>query len=130
MKKKLPIIIAIAATLVVCVTALYLYIPRTGTFTVDDYSFYIDYSAEFSIADTYFGPVHDKWTAAKIGSGFFKETYGKSKHPITVLYDAENDIWCVHDHFWPGLFHHKKGGSAYVIINASDGKLVAMWHGK
>ena len=132
-KRSIIIITAVIAVVIPTVIAciLWLFIPQSGTFSVEDYEEYIGFRNNFpDYSDTYFGAVDNKWTAAKVGAGFFKELHGKSERPITVRYDSENDMWLVTGYFWPGIFHNKKGGSANIIINASDGRLVALWHGK
>ena len=133
MTKKLHITLGVIAAMVLtlAIAVLDLYIPRTCDFSVNDYTGLIypedDPNQGFNIKGIYLGTVDNKWTAAKVGAEFFKEVYGKAMRPITVGYDAENDMWHIISYF---RYHkHKKGGPAHIIINASDGKLVAIWRG-
>ena len=133
MAKKLHITLGVIAAMVLTlvIAVLNLYIPRTCDFSVDDYAGLIypedDPNQGFNIKGIYLGAVDNKWTAAKVGAEFFKEVYGKSQRPITVGYDAENDLWHIIGYFRHRK--HKKGGPAHIIINASDGKLIAIWRG-
>lgn len=129
-KKRHIICGAVAATIATLViTVINLYVPRTCDFSIDDYAEFInpDDPIFSSGVDLDLGAVDNKWTAAKVGAEFFKEIYGKAMRPITVGYDAENDLWHIYGYRRPHT--HKKGGPAHIIINASDGKLIAIWTG-
>lgn len=128
-KKHLTFGVVAAIMLAVVIAVLNLYIPRTCDFSFEDYNGYIypDDPIFTSGIDIYRGAVDNKWTAAKVGAEFFNEVYGKTMRPITVGYDAKNDMWHIYGYFRHR--RHKKGGPAHIIINASDGKLIAVWHG-
>ena len=128
-KKHLTFGVVAAIILAVVIAVLNLYIPRTCEFSFEDYNGYIYPNDPIfsSGRDLYLGAVDNKWTAAKVGAEFFKEVYGKAMRPITVGYDEENDMWHIVSYYRHRKY--KKGGPAHIIINASDGKLIAIWRG-
>jgi hypothetical protein len=48
----------------------------------------------------------------------------KDEKPYQVFFDEKNDIWLVKGFLPKGW----KGGVAYILIQKSDGKILAIWH--
>ena len=97
-----------------------------GRFSLVDYQHFL---SEFP-CDEVVGPVEDARTARQKAFALWSEIYGKEEieeeKPFTVCYDEENDAWLVNGS--KPIF--ALGGSAHVIIRASDGQVLALWHEK
>lgn len=95
-------------------------------FDIDDYAEEIE---EFSTWRLNVGPIKDAEDAAAKADAIFKEKYDESslerQRPYIVLYDEEADAWLIHGK-WPE--EGVDGGSAYMIVRGSDGKVIAVWH--
>ena len=77
---------AVNTVAAVCAVIVLYYMPRTGTFSVDNCAVYIE-NSEDQCEDLVFGPVGDAKTAAKIAAKYNKDIRGKSESPITVYYE-------------------------------------------
>ena len=108
---------------------------RVGTFNLDDYSNMIDWYVE----NKYFpkenvpeslGFIDSPQVAKEKGVAVLKEIYGeeslKDEEPFTVAFDEKNQAWLIQG----TLPDNMEGGVAHIIIQKSDGKVVAIWHDK
>lgn len=48
----------------------------------------------------------------------------KDEKPYKVFYDEQNDIWLVKSSLPRGWI----GGVVYILMQKSDGKILAIWH--
>ena len=134
MKKNGIILIFLAVLILVSSICIYFWPVKVETFSVDDHQERIDWYLENveywdERPDTYeISPIKNgrdaKWTALKI----WHKIYGweiLSEMPYNVFYDEVNDAWYVEGSLLEGL----AGGTAFLIIT-SEGKIVAVGHGK
>ena len=126
MKKRncLLVLAALCALLVVwiCVDEY-----RVHEFTLSN--FHQDCMEQFPY-DAVVGPVKDAKTARQKAFELWSKVYGEEmieeEKPYTVCYDKENDVWLVCGS--KPIF--TLGGVAQIIIRASDGQVLALWHSK
>lgn len=127
MKKKI-LIISIAVIIVLFGGGYWLYLNSTGevdTFCLQDYSKIID---EFP-SDIVLGPVDDAKTAKKQAEKIWIDIYGKSvkkEKPYKISFDEDQQVWLVQG----TLPRNYNGGTAQILIQKSDGKVLAVWHYK
>lgn len=98
---------------------------KVGTFDIATYSKYID---EFS-SEKILGPVNDRKSATEKAGSLFREIYGdsiKSKKPFTVSFDEKSQVWLVEGN----LPRNYDGGVPHILMQKSDGKVLAIWHDK
>lgn len=75
------------------------------------------------------GYVPDAITARKLAEAILYSIYGESlnkKKPFIVKFDEKNQVWIVEGQ----LPQNYDGGIPYIIIQKSDGKILAVWHTK
>lgn len=96
-----------------------------GKFNVSEYS---EVVIQFS-SDKIVGTVQDVETAKEKAESIWIELYGdevKEKKPYIVSFDELNEVWLVQG----SLPKNKFGGVPYILIQKSDGKVLAVWHDK
>lgn len=96
-----------------------------GKFNISEYS---EVVIQFS-SDKIVGTVQDVETAKEKAESIWIELYGdevKEKKPYIVLFDELNEVWLVQG----SLPENKFGGVPYILIQKSDGKVLAVWHDK
>jgi hypothetical protein len=89
----------------------------------------LDYSTFLSDSIPINGYVPDAIAAQKIAEAILYPIYGKDikdKKPFLVKFDEENQVWIIEGQ----LPKNRDGGVPYVIIQKSDGKILAVWHSK
>lgn len=94
-------------------------------FSISDYDGYIE---QFSSKKT-LGETNDAKTAKKKAEEVWIELYGekiKSSKPYKTLYDKTNEVWLVQG----SLPENTIGGVPYILIQKSDGRILAVWHTK
>jgi hypothetical protein len=96
-------------------------------FSLDDYDYYINLNRYSS--DRILGPVDDAEIAKEKAEDVWIELFGDSvtgKRPYQVMFDETNEVWLVQ-----GTLPKKMlGGIPYIIIQKTDGKVLAVWHDK
>jgi hypothetical protein len=124
-KKRMMLILVAVAVALLGVVALVVYLNNqasntVGTFNVADYQKYGEMNADcVSTADS----------AKMIAEAVWNSIYGKDsgiRKPFTVSYDSASKIWLVQG--------SRPGGQAGVLpnilIQQSDGKVLAVWYDK
>lgn len=135
MKKRIYIIIA-AVLLAAAVLAAVLLVYRSelnddtvnGEFDVLDERYQsIMNSGKFSYEE-YVGAVTDAAAARKaaveIWNGLYGRRHIRGEKPYQVYYDAQNEVW----HVFGTLKEGYVGGTAHILIEKEDGKVIAVWH--
>lgn len=86
---------------------------------MENYSYMLDNETPIG------GYVSDGKLAYKIAKSILEDTYIKPGIGYTyeVMYDKKNDVWIVHS---ANLFN----GSAYIVINKDDGRIIKAWEAK
>ncbi len=95
------------------------------SFSINEYKRFIE---EFK-TDIVIGEILNKTDAIRNAEKIWIEIYGESikeKRPYKVLFDSKNDIWLVKGTLPVNMF----GGVPYILIQKSDGKVLAVWHDK
>ena len=98
---------------------------KVEKFNVSDYSRYID---QFP-SDKVLGPINSAKIAKEKAEVIWIELYGeevKQKKPYSVFFDEIHGIWMIQG----SLTENWIGGVPYIIIQKSDGKILAVWHEK
>lgn len=97
-------------------------------FALEDYTRNLE---EFS-SDEVVGPIANASDAREKGISVLIDVYGENvimgEKPFIVFYDKNTDAWMVRGSLPPIPFI--LGGTAHIIINGSDGKVLAVWHDK
>lgn len=96
-----------------------------GEFKLSDYQSFLD---KFS-SDKVVGNIDNTEIAKAQAEKVWIEIYGnniKEKRPYEVLFDNENQVWLVQGR----LPKNRDGGVPYILIQKSDGKVLAVWHDK
>ncbi|MDR1564013.1 MAG: YbbC/YhhH family protein [Oscillospiraceae bacterium] len=131
MKKTIIIIASIILALILAISGV-IFIPRfieaahVGTFTLSDYSHFM----EGFESERVLGATDTAKDARQKAEKVFVEIYGKSvkeEKPFLVAFDEESQVWLVSGN-WPPK--GSKGGAAKILIQKSDGKVLAVWHEK
>jgi hypothetical protein len=102
--------------------------PKVNFFNVEDYSSFI---SEFP-SDRLLGPVVNAEKAKTCAESIWIELYGPDvldERPYKLSYDATNKIWLVQGNI-RNFFGSSKGGTSHILIQESDGKVLAVWHDK
>lgn len=101
---------------------------RIYDFALEDYTVDLE---EFS-SDEVVGPIADASDAIEKGISVLIDVYGEDlilgEKPFIVFNDKNTDAWMVCGSLPPIPFI--LGGTAHIIINGSDGKVLAVWHEK
>ena len=98
---------------------------KTNDFSIAEYSSYID---EFP-SEKVVGFVDNKKIAKEKAELLWLEIYGdsiKDKKPYVVSFDETNQVWLVQG----SLPKNYDGGVPNILIQKSDGKVLAIWHDK
>lgn len=104
---------------------------RNNTFESGNIAEYAEYIKDSYIPSDGFVP--DSNTAQRIAENILLPIYGKSinnNKPFIVKYDEKSQVWIVEGQLKESLVGSKGGGVPYVIIQKSDGKIIAVWHDK
>ena len=103
---------------------------RTYDFTLENYTFFIEHPE--NAYDEVLGPIADANDARRKGISVLIDVYGedviRSEKPFLVGYDQSSDTWMVIGSLSP--IPLTLGGVAHIVINGSDGAVVAVWHTK
>ena len=136
MKKKLIFGIAIALIIVLVGGGVYMaFFKKTeavGTFNLENYNDIIEYYENNFPTEKVpeaLGFVDSEKTAKGKLETVWIEIYGKSiknKKPYNVSFDNENQVWLVQG----SLPRNWDGGVPHILIQKSDGKVLAVWHDK
>ena len=127
MKKKVSIVFCAVALLLIGVIIVMLFAnktPKIKNFDVD-YSYYI---SEFS-SNEVLGKIDNAEIAKEKAESIWRGIYGesiKNEKPYQVFFDATNEVWLVSG----TMPRNQKGGVANILIQKSDGKVLAVWHDK
>jgi|GEM_PF-818592 len=106
-----------------------------GTFKLEWYSRQIDWYVgnEYFQKEDVPGPlgfIDSPQTAKEKGVAVLKEIYGeetlKDEEPFGIAFDEKNQVWLIQG----TLPDNMEGGVAHIIIQKSDGKVIAVWHDK
>ena len=101
---------------------------RIYDFALEDYTRNLE---EFT-SDEVVGPIADASDAREKGIAVLIDVYGEDlilgEKPFIVGYDKNSGAWMVCGSLPPVPF--MLGGTAHIIINGSDGKVLAVWHEK
>ena len=98
---------------------------RVDGFRLTDYS---DFIAEFP-SEKVLGAIDSLQKAKEEAEIIWLEVYGdsvKDMKPYIVSYDGESQVWLVQG----TLKKNQDGGVPCILIQKSDGKVLAVWHGK
>ena len=99
-------------------------IINSGKFSVE----YFRQETEFSSLEEYVGAVTDAATARKQAVKIWNKLYGswhiRGEMPYQVYYDAQSEVWHVCGTLKEGLV----GGTAHILIEKEDGRIIAVWH--
>ena len=103
---------------------------RTYDFALENYTRPIE-NPDFTY-DEVLGPIDDASDAREKGVSVFIDVYGediiRNEKPFLVGYDQNTDTWMVVGSLSP--IPLTLGGVAHIVINGSDGAVVAVWHTK
>lgn len=106
--------------------------PTDGTFDLDDYTYYLE--CFFPDEDLILGPIGNAEIAKKKAEKVWVEIYGekvKNEEPYNVAFDEENQVWLVFGSLPKRDGNgYATGGTAHILIQKSDGKVLAVWHTK
>lgn len=140
MSKRIKIIVAIAL-LVLAVTGCMLSsdrLVRVKSFDVFQYSDYINDYSEYEYPEIYVGPVLDEKTLIVITDELWADKFGEAiedEKPYVVYYDEINRAWHIKGSksfsLRKNVFGLRRfGGVAHLIVQETDGKVLALWHEK
>lgn len=111
-----------------------MYTTKTKNIKVQDFSMseYEHYIEEFP-SDLTLGETLDSDSAKKKAEETWIKIYGekikKENQPYKVYFDSTNNTWLIvgsTPKTWPWTSYI--GGVPYIIIQKSDGKVLAVWH--
>lgn len=125
MKKALIIITIILGIVVAGVIAYWASWQHVGHFDLGNYT---DIIAEFP-SDKVLGPTVSAKEAKEKAEAVWIEIYGeevKKEKPYRVSYDENTMTWLVQGY----LPSYMIGGTAHILIQETDGKVLAVWHYK
>ena len=95
-------------------------------FSLSEYNKYIE---KFPY-DEILGGIDTQEIAKEKAETVWVEIYGnqikKEKKPYIVFFDSNNEVWLVTG----SLPTDMDGGVPYILIQKSDGKVLAVWHDK
>lgn len=99
-----------------------------GDFDLNDYSLELDKFPHDGIV----GPINDANAAKEKGIEELKVVFGEeqinNEKPFTTYYDKATNTWLLVGSLPVRPFQF--GGVAHIIINGSDGDVLAVWHTK
>lgn len=131
MKKKLLVITAVSAIVIILLITLVIFLSARGdqkktTFNLSDYNTYI----EKYPSDIVLGPIDNAVTAKEKAESVCIEMFGESiikQQPYKAYFDKETNTRLVTGSGVKTLLGSKKSGVPYIIIQNSDGKVLAVW---
>lgn len=131
MKRKFKvycILTVLAIILVALCGSMLLRRSKVGSFSLNDYTSYME---EFS-SDSQVSPIHTPDDARRTAKEIWKVRYDKSVPPFTfrtlaVSFDENSRVWLVNEEMHS--FFTFVGGTAHILIH-EDGKVIAVWHDK
>ena len=136
MKKKVLLSIIVVLVFVLVGVGIYMFFFRNddtvGTFKLEDYSSRIeDYNNIFpeDKKPEPLGRIDSAEVAKEKAEAILIEVYGESaekKKPYTVSFDEQNQVWKVQG----TLPKNWEGGVPFMLIQKSDGKVLAIWNYK
>lgn len=105
---------------------------KVGTFELTDYTdkinYYVNYFPVEKVPEL-LDPI-DSYKEAKEKAEFvWEKIYGESvkkKKPYGVLFDDKNQVWLVQG----TLPKNRVGGIPHILLQKSDGKVLAVWYDK
>ena len=101
---------------------------QVDDFVLEDYAYYLE---EFS-SKKIVGAITNASDAREKGVAVLTDVYSKDvilgEKPFVVNYDENTDSWLISGSKPPVPF--MLGGTAHIIINGSDGNVLAIWHEK
>jgi hypothetical protein len=99
---------------------------RVGDYKLEKY----EYELVTFPSDKILGPIDTAEIAKENAEEVWNEMYGeeniKNEKPYRVSFDEKSETWMVNGSLPP--LH--LGGVAYIIMQKSDGKVLAVWHTK
>lgn len=139
MKKCIAIIVIIL--LIVAVTdgvLQYKIVTEVRSFDVSEYSDYINLYSEYEYPEIYVGPILNVETLRVITDELWADNFGEAiedEKPYIVYYDEVNRVWHIKGtmpfSLRSDVFGLKRfGGVAHLIVQETDGKVLALWHDK
>lgn len=99
---------------------------KIESFNLNDEPYYLQAIQDFP-SDKLLGEITTAKNAKEKASSEWIKLFGekvKNEKPYKVLYDEQNEIWLVKGSLPKGW----KGGVSYILIQKSDGKILAIWH--
>lgn len=131
MKRKFKvycILTLLAIILAALCSAMLLQRSKVGSFSLNDYTSYME---DFS-SDSQVSPIHTPDDARRTAKEIWKGRYDKSFPPFTfrtmaVSFDENSRVWLVNEEMHS--FFTFVGGTAHILIH-EDGKVIAVWHDK
>ena len=125
MKKKIILIFLLIVLTVGCVVAIYRLVnPKVESFSLEMYSQEIEQFPKEEVL----GKIETPREVKKAAKEIWKEIYGDSvayRVPYHVFYDEANQVWLV-----TGSWGLIIPGGPHILISATDGKVLAVWHDK
>ena len=126
MKRKLLVIVSLLlAAIIISAIIISGYLQRVYEF---DLNIYADIIEKFP-SEKVLGPVTSAKEAKEKAEAVWLEVYGdevKKEKPYSVAYDENTGTWLVQGH----LPWYMVGGVANILIQESDGSVLAVWHEK
>ena len=119
------VFVLLLVVIVIVGVALLWNVQRISYFTLNEYD---DVIANFP-SDKLLGPVTSAKEAKEKAEAVWLEVYGdevKKEKPYSVAYDENTGTWLVQGH----LPWYMVGGVANILIQESDGSVLAVWHEK
>lgn len=98
-------------------------------YNISNYSYYI----ENFPSEKYLGLTDSEQIAKEKAESVWMELYGESvkkEKPYKAFFDKSSNTWLVTGSKSRSFFDNTKGGVANIIIQMSDGKVLAVWHEK
>lgn len=99
---------------------------KIKSFNLNDEPYYLQAIQDFS-SDKYLGEILTAEEAKEKAVNEWLNLFGdkvNNEKPYQVFFDEQNNVWLVKGSLPKG----KKGGVAYILIQKSDGKILAIWH--
>ena len=99
---------------------------KAESFNLNDEPYYLGAMRDFP-SDKILGEIPTAKDAKEKAVSEWLNLFGvkiKDEKPYKVFYDKQNDIWLVKGSLKRGWV----GGVAFIIMQKSDGKILAIWH--
>ena len=126
-RKRLFIVILVLMVMAIVILTIVHYnnINKVESFVLSDYEQII---SDFP-SNQVLGAIADNKKAKQMAEEVWEEIYGdevKKEKPYKVFFDSVEEVWLVKSSLKP----HMVGGTAGILIQKSDGKVLAVWHEK